>query len=374
MKKVAILSVFIFFAVTTCFAGTKITASADSSAKSMIVIETSQNAIMYEHNAYQKLPMASTTKIMTAIVVLEYCRLSDIVKVDERAVGIEGSSIYLQKDEELTVEQLLYGLMLQSGNDCAVALAIHTAGSIEEFADMMNEKAGKIGATDSNFVNPNGLDHKDHYTTAYDLAIISSYGLKNEDFAKIVGTKVIEIPWMGRDYNRVVKNKNKILSRFSGGTGVKTGFTKNAGRCLVSSAKRGDMELVCVVLNCGPMFEKSMEYLDMIFNKYHIQIFLEPYQYLGETKVLNGEYESVGLYSRKEFKYPVKNGDGNFSAVIEIDKTIIAPVRNDMQAGKIKIYHGNDLIFSAKLYTINRVDGVTFSRYIQKVVKYWKII
>lgn len=368
MKKlICILTVLISFAFTT---GIKKSASADSSAKSMIIIETSENKVLYEHNAYQKLAMASTTKIMTAIVVLENCRLKDIVKVDARAVGIEGSSIYLQKDEELTIEQLLYGLMLQSGNDCAVALALHTAGSIEEFANMMNAKAKKIGANDSHFVNPNGLDHKDHYTTAYDLAIISSFGLKNEDFARIVGTKKIEIPWAGREYNRVVHNKNKILSQYKGGTGIKTGFTKKAGRCLVSSAKRGDMELVCVVLNCGPMFEKSMEYMDMIFNKYHIQIFIEPYSYLGVINIENSN-KTIGIYTREGFKYPVENGDENFSSVLEIDGNLSVSAEKDKLVGKIKIYHNNDLIYCGKIYTINKADNPSYFTYINKIIKFW---
>lgn len=348
-------------------------ASAGSSAQSMIIIETSANKILYEHNAYQKLAMASTTKVMTAIVVLENCRLKDIVKVDEKAAGVEGSSIYLQKDEELTIEQLLYGLMLQSGNDCATALAIHTAGSIEAFSEMMNAKAKKIGALDSNFMNPHGLDHKDHYTTAYDLAIISSYGMKNEDFARIVGTKKVEIPWAGRDYNRVVYNKNKILNQYQGGTGIKTGFTKKAGRCLVSSAKRDGMELVCVVLNCGPMFETSMEYMDMVFKKYHIQVFIEPYQYLGDTKIFNGAETTVGLYTRSGFKYPVKNDDKDFSTVIEIDQNLIAPVQKDVLAGKIKIYHKNDLIFCGKIYTINGAESLSFFLYINRLIKNWVI-
>ncbi|MCL1901926.1 MAG: D-alanyl-D-alanine carboxypeptidase, partial [Firmicutes bacterium] len=248
MKKISAIFLLVLTLFLACNLKTNITANAQSSAQSMIVINAENNQILLEQNAYQKLAMASTTKIVTAITVLEYCRLNDIVKVDVKAVGIEGSSIYLQKDEELTVLQVLYGLMLQSGNDCAAALAIHCAGSVEEFAKLMNKVAIKAGAEDSNFVTPHGLDHKDHYTTAYDLAVISAYAMKNEDFRQIVGTKRVEIPWQGRDYNRVVVNKNKILNQYVGGNGIKTGYTKKAGRCLVSSAKRGDLELICVVL------------------------------------------------------------------------------------------------------------------------------
>lgn len=349
-------------------------ASAASSAKSMIVIETSHNKVLYEQNAYQKLAMASTTKIMTAIVVLDYCRLNDIVRVDAKAVGVEGTSIYLQKDEELTVEQLLYGLMLQSGNDCAAALAIHTAGSVEEFANMMNDKAKRIGANDSNFVNPHGLDHKEHYTTAYDLAIIASYGMKNEDFKRIVGTKKVEIPWAGRDYNRIVVNKNKILSRYKGGTGIKTGYTGRAGRCLVSSAEREGMELICVVLNCGPMFEESMKYMDMMFNKYHIQTFIEPYQYLGETIFKNSD-DKIGVYAREGFKYPVDTEEplARYSVAVEIDENLYAPLKQNEVVGKIKVYFNKELIFSAKVYTISTADNFSYFWYIQKIAGKWNI-
>ena len=241
-----------------------------ASQSSEIVMEVSTNRVLYGNNYNQKKYMASTTKILTAITIIENCDLSEVVTVTNKTIGIEGSSIYLEEGEKLTVKELLYGLMLRSGNDCAETLAVHCSNSIENFAVLMNETAKRIGANDSNFVNPHGLHDDNHYTTAYDLALISCYAMKNSDFRQIVSTKSIQIPWITREYPRVLVNKNKMLKDFEGSTGIKTGFTKKAGRCLVSSCFRNGMEIVCVVLNCPPMFERSKELLTNAFNDYEI--------------------------------------------------------------------------------------------------------
>ena len=203
-----------------------------------IVMELNTNRVVYSNNANAKKFMASTTKILTAITIIENCNLNDVVSIKKESVGIEGSSIYLKKDEKLTVRELLYGLMLRSGNDCAHALAIHCSNSINNFASLMNHTARKIGATSSNFVNPHGLHDDNHYTTAYDLALISCYAMKNDIFREIVSTKSIRISGATKDTPRLLINKNKMLKEFSGSTGIKTGYTKKAGRCLVSSCKR----------------------------------------------------------------------------------------------------------------------------------------
>lgn len=184
--------------------------------------------MLYEKNADVQLAMASTTKIMTALVVLENCSLDEVVTVAKEAQGVEGSSIYLSAGEKLTVEQLLLGLMMHSGNDAAVALAIHCGGSVDAFVEMMNQKAADIGADRTNFVNPNGLPAEGHYTTARDLALIAATALKNDDFARIVSTQKAVIPWDGKEWDRVLVNKNKMLSMYDGANGVKTGYTKAA--------------------------------------------------------------------------------------------------------------------------------------------------
>lgn len=240
-----------------------------SSATCMALVDGDTGELIYSKNADVKRPPASTTKICTAITVLEHCTNLDLPRpVPAEAVGVEGSSLYLQKGELLSVRDLLYGLMLQSGNDCAVALSVMIGGSVDGFVKMMNETAAKAGAENTNFVNPHGLHHDEHYTTAYDLCKISYYAMKNEDFRTIVSAKRHRTPCADRDYDRNFPNKNKILFNYEGGNGIKTGFTKKSGRCLVSSATRGGKTYICTVLNCGDMFEECMRLMDKAFDEH----------------------------------------------------------------------------------------------------------
>ncbi|MCH5165783.1 MAG: D-alanyl-D-alanine carboxypeptidase [Clostridiales bacterium] len=238
----------------------------NSSATSMALVDGDTGDIIYSKNCNMRRAPASTTKICTAITVLENYTLLDLpVPIPDEAIGIEGSSLYLQNGEMLTVRDLLYGLMLQSGNDCAVALSIIVGGSVDGFVKMMNETAQKAGCTNTNFMNPHGLHHDEHYTTAKDLCAIAYYAMKNEVFREIVATKRHSTPYHNHEYNRNFPNKNKILFNYEGGNGIKTGFTKKSGRCLVSSATRNGKTYICTVLNCGDMFEECMRLMDCAF-------------------------------------------------------------------------------------------------------------
>lgn len=359
--------IFVLFFSAVFFRPTVIAEAAGAtSAKSMIVMEASSKRILDEKNAFQRLPMASTTKVVTALTVLKNASdIKTVVKIDRRAVGVEGSSIYLQESDELTVEQLLYGLMLQSGNDCAVQLALTVGGSVEKFAEMMNETAKSLGANDSNFVNPHGLHHKDHYTTAYDLGLISCYAMQNESFRTIVGTKQIKMPWADREYPRVVNNKNKTLWQVDGGNGVKTGFTKAAGRCHVAAAEREGMQLVCVVLNCGPMFEDSEALMNRAFDLFALKTIVNPYDMLGTVAVKDSKKEGAEarLTTSEAFLYPLKK-DGSeknkFTVKTEIPEFVKAPVQKNQNIGRIKVYKDNQLIFSAGLYSIDDIERAGF--------------
>lgn len=237
-----------------------------SSATAMALVDGDTGKLLFSKNCDSRREPASTTKICTAITVLENATILDIpVPIPDSAVGVEGSSLYLQRGEMLTVRDLLYGLMLQSGNDCATALAIIVGGSVDGFVKMMNETAKKAGATNTNFTNPHGLHHENHYTTARDLCAIAYYAMKNATFAKIVSTKRHKTPYFNHDYNRDFPNKNKILFDYDGGNGVKTGYTRHSGRCLVSSATRNGKTYICTVLNCGDMFEECMRLMDKAF-------------------------------------------------------------------------------------------------------------
>ena len=324
------------------------TAFAESNSASA-VIEVSSGRFLHVANGDQRLPMASTTKVMTALVVLEHCELNEVVTVPAAAVGVEGSSMYLRKGDQRTVEELLFGLMLRSGNDAAVCLALHTSGNIESFAELMNEKAAELGARNTSFVNPHGLHDDNHYTTAKDLAIISAAAMKNPDFRRIVGSKV------ARFDDRVYYNKNKMLSSYEGATGVKTGYTKVAGRCLVSSSERNGMEIVCVVLNCYDMWERSKTLMTQAHETYSLVNLTERLP-LQEVDVEGGVEQNVNVSVRGPIAYPlsVKEAD-SVRYEIFLPSKLIAPVKEGAVAGKIDIFVDNCLIFSENLYTIKHV-------------------
>ena len=253
-------------AETTVGSQPEISPPSVSAGSAALIDESGQ--ILYEKNANAKGYPASTTKIMTALVALE--KLDELglgmdseVIIPEEAVGIEGSSIYLKKGERISIEELLYGLMLQSGNDSATALAICVGGSLSSFVSMMNEKAEELGCSGTHFTNPSGLYEENHYTTAADLARIAGEAMKRDDFRKIVRTK----DWQNADGSRSFHNKNKTVFQYDGATGIKIGFTKASGRTLVASAKRDDKEMIAVVLRDGNWFNDAYALMDYGFQQ-----------------------------------------------------------------------------------------------------------
>jgi len=344
-----------------------------SSAKSAFLMDAVSGRIFYSKNAEQKLAMASTTKIVTAITVLDNYKgdLDTPIKIDKRAVGISGTSIYLQPNEELTVRELLYGLMLRSGNDASVALAYEVGGSVENFCQMMNELAEKVGAENSHFVNTHGLDATEHYTTAHDLAVITAYALENENFKQIVSTKTITI-CKDKENTRYLMNKNKLLSNLDGCIGVKTGFTDDAGRCLVSACEREGLRLVAVVFNCGPMFEESSKMIELAFEKFKMVELLPAYNYVKSAEVNNGEDAFIGLYSKKSFYLPLsQEEESNIKIIYDAPNTLEAPLTKDEEVGKVEIYYSNHLLFSEKIYTIEGVESKLFKDKIKDILDNW---
>ena len=329
-----------------------------TSAECMAVIESSTGRLLYSKSPDRKRPMASTTKICTAITVLDNCDdLEKTITVPDKAVGVEGSSIYLQKGEKVKIIDLLYGLMLRSGNDCAEALAIIVGGSVEKFAELMNATAEKAGANDTHFVNPHGLHDDEHYTTAHDLARITAYAFKNPIFAKIVATQKYTMAWGGRDYPRVLVNKNKILSTYEGGDGVKTGFTKKAGRCLVASATRNGMRVIAVVLNCGPMFEDCAALMDKAFSEYSLRSLTDSVNLIRKIAVTDGKASVVEADGKEEFYYPLRDDEISDVKVETFPVSeLAAPVKIGVQAGKFTVSLQKQLLFEGKLYTISSVE------------------
>ena len=261
-KRLYFLWILYLFLCFTCIFPLRLTVNQGKAAiqgQAECVVEMNSGRILHEQNGEFRLPMASTTKILTAITVLECCKdIQEEICIPSDAVGVEGSSVYLQAGEHYTVQDLLYGLMLRSGNDCATALALHFGGTVSHFCVKMNLVAQKAGALSSHFENPHGLPCENHYTTARDLCYITRYAMKNKIFSRIVATKYYE--------PKAWKNKNKLLFSYDGAIGVKTGYTKAAGRCLVSAAKRGERVVICTILNCPAMYERSAELLDEAFS------------------------------------------------------------------------------------------------------------
>lgn len=347
--------------------------SADSSFKAMCVIECNSSRRLYSKGETMKLPMASTTKIVTALTVLENCKdLDKEFKIDNRAVGITGTSIYLKNDEVMTARELLYGMMLPSGNDAATALAYHISNDIPTFCKLMKSTAEKCGAYNSSFDNPHGLDSSSHYTTAYDLALITAKALDNDIFKEIVTTKSTRIRGATTGTYRYLRNKNKLLSTLDGCIGVKTGFTNYAGRCLVSACERNGFRTVCVVLNCGPMFEESEKYLNMAYKEYNKVTLLPSYKIIRRISVQNGKKNYVKTFSKKSFEYPLTEKE--LSRIVykyNLPNCIQAPVLKDDVVGNLEIYLDNCLLFSEKIYTMDNVKKIGVWSSIQDILSDW---
>ncbi len=313
LKQKNVLKVFIiiidiilllFFNVTVCYAdleddeeidveeikkeivqaSTTIAEEPKLNAKIGLVFDRASKTILYEKNGLKQVPMASTTKIMTAIVVLENADLTDVVTIDKKAAGTGGSRLGLKVNDKITVHDLLYGLMLKSGNDTAVALAIHVGGSVEGFANMMNKTAEEMGLVNSHFVTPHGLDAQGHYTTAYELAYMADYGLQNPKFKEIVSTKIYTVTINGQP--QVISNTNELLGNLDGVYGVKTGFTNGANRCLVTACKRGELDIITVVLGADTKKIRTQDSMNLIEYTH------KNYQVVNLEKIIQEKFEN----------------------------------------------------------------------------------
>ena len=335
------------------------------SAKSAILIDAKSGRVLFEHNAHEKLPMASTTKIMTGLLACENKNLNDVVKASPFAVGTEGSSLWLKLGEEQTLENLTYGLMLKSGNDAAIAIAEHLAGNVDAFSLMMNAKAREVGAKNTRFKNPHGLDAQEHYTTAYDLALIAQAAMKNEEFRKIVSTKKYSIPMQGEKWDRALNNHNKLLWRYEGCNGIKTGFTKKSGRCLVTSAKKGDEEYICVTLNAPDDWRDHTFLLNLGFDNFENFRVLEKGAD-AKTVTYDKKYNrKVKIVYSQSFDIAVGKGD-KVTTEIKIDK-IKYPAKKGSVAGYAYIYCNGEERGKIPLLLEKDIKKITF----WEKIKFW---
>ena len=332
------------------------------SARRAIVVDATSGRPVFRKCPEERGLIASTTKIMTALLICEQCNVLDRMRIPREAVGIEGSSMYLKEGEVLTLQELLYGLMLASGNDAAVALAIFCSGTVEGFVEQMNDKAHMLGMKNTHFANSNGLDSPDHYSSAEDLARLAVYAMENPVFAKTVSTKSISVG------QRFLRNHNKLLWHFEGADGVKTGYTKAAGRILVSSAVRDGRRLIAVTMDAPNDWQDHKQLLEEGFSRYHLQRIVTAGDVVGNVSVFGGNGEQTAVLAKENFVYAVA-GDEQPQLVLPGTGFVYAPVVEGADAGVAYV-----LINGKAVGKIPVVYGQTIEQKLPKKLPFWKRI
>lgn len=342
--------------------------------KSAIIYERNSKTVLYEKNSREVVPMASTTKIMTCILILENCNLNDVVTVSSNAASTIGSRLGLSTNDKISVQDLLYGLMLCSGNDAASCLAETCSGSVENFAILMNSKAAELGLTSTSFVTPHGLDNDNHFTTAYDFAILTDYALNNPLFRQIVGTKYYTVTI--NSSSKQIHNTNELLGSVEGVYGVKTGFTSKAGRCLISAASKDNLDIIVVVFGADTKnirnsdSKKLINYAFSSFTVIDIATLInEKYSeyisyylpYIEITKSSENLSTYLGNFDTK--LYPIKVSESNlyFASLTTYD--LEAPIEKDAVVGVIDIWLNNSKIYSVNIYSseyIKRKEAIDY--------------
>ena len=351
--------------------------------RAAIIFEKSTGSILFGKNENEKRKMASTTKIMTAIVVLENTTdLSEIVTVSKKAANIGGSRLGLSTNSKVTVKDLLYGLLLCSGNDAAIALAEFVGGTVEDFADLMNQKALNLGLANTHFVTPHGLDNDEHYTTAYELALLTKYALENETFSRIVSTKSYSVTINNSSKN--IGNTNELLGYLDGVYGVKTGFTNGANRCLVTACKRDDLDVICVVLGADSKKFRTQDSIKLIeyafsnFEMVDIESIIQEDFSKWESKtssnffVNKGASNSINTYleTLQYSKYPINKSEINtIRTEFNCTYNFEAPLLPNSQIGILDFYVNNIKTFELNIYSVNSILKKTPFLYFDSFIK-----
>lgn len=333
-----------------------------------VVLDRISKQKIFGKSEDKQVKMASTTKIMTAIVVIENYDLNAQAEISKKAAGTGGSRLGLKAGDKITIHDLLYGLMLCSGNDAAVALAENVAGSIEQFSELMNKKAQELNLANTHFESPHGLDSDEHYTTAYELALLSDYALKDSTFSKIVGTKTYTITLNG--YPKTLSNTNELLGNLNGVYGIKTGFTNGANRCLVTACKRGDMDIICVVLGADTKKFRTQDSIKLI------EYSFKNYEYINIEEFAKNEFESwkknnldnisvyKGICNNIELElnksditiFPIKKEQkDSIQTIISFNTDMVAPINKGNTLGNIQIISDNTVIFSVDILASNDI-------------------
>ena len=350
--------------------------------RSAIIYDRTSGSVLFGKSENEKRKMASTTKIMTALIVLENSNLDDIVTVSSKAAGTGGSRLGLRTNDKISVRDLLYGLMLCSGNDAAVALAEHISGDLPNFATLMNKKCDFLDLKSTNFVTPHGLDNDDHYTTAYELAVITNHALQNKTFLKYVGTKNYTVTING--YPKNLCNTNELLGNLNGVYGVKTGFTNGANRCLVTAVKRGNMDLICIVLGADTKKYRthdSIKLIEYAFNTFEmVNIHEKIISEFNNWKLCNSSSFIVkkGISNDvdvilKDLPYdffPVNcNYINDISIYIYCNTTLEAPLPEHSAIGYLTISIHNKNVLSLDIYNLNSILKKDYSNFLNDMLK-----
>lgn len=347
-----LIILFIFF--TTVISSES---SLSLSAKSAVLYEPEAFKFLYSKNADLKLPMASTTKIMTALVALEHSSCDDVVEIADEAIGVEGSSLYLKKGEIMRMKDLLYGLMLRSANDAALAIAYEISGGISEFADLMNDKASELGLSNTHFDNPHGLDSKNHYTTAAELAVIAAAALKNETFKEIVSTRKTTITNQDGE-TRLVVNHNKLLTLYDGAIGVKTGFTKKSGRCLVGATEKDGLTFVTVTINAPDDWNDHKKLFDYGYSTLEMKHLAKPFEFKYTVPLVNSNENEIVVSNKKSFDLITKRTEKAPDYEIILPKYVTAPILADEVIGKIVFKQDGQYIGELELTAEKSADKI----------------
>ena len=374
MKKNNVLSLIIIL-IAIFVSSFKISVMAketNSIAKGMVVIEGNSGDVLYSKNENLELPMASTTKIVTAIVAIENSSdLDEKFVVSEKAIGIEGTSIYLKSGEKLSLRELLYGLILASGNDCAIAIAEHIAG-LDNFVVLMNEFASNLGLKHTNFKNPHGLDEDGHYTSAYGLSIMTAYALKNPIFREIVSTERMVIEKNDLYQARYLKHKNRLLFTDENCIGVKTGFTDNAGRCLVNAHEENGLQIISVVLNCQPMFEECDRLTKLAMSEYMMKEFVLPYNFVSNVEIDKSPKTEIGIITIAGFKKPIlKSEENEYEVKYILPDRLVAPIELNQGVGSVQVLYKGDVIYQGELITIEDAQNNDMKYLFDNIIDKW---
>lgn len=337
-------------------------------AQSSVVMDMNSGSILYSKNASLPRGMASTTKIMTALVAIENCSLDTEFNIPKEAVGIEGSSVYLLEGEPLTLRELLYCLLLESGNDAATAIAICCGGDLESFVDLMNQRAEEMGLTNTHFTNPHGLSHENHYTTATELAKITAEAMQYPIFCEIVATKTAKVRYDGVANGRSLTNHNKLLFGFEGATGVKTGYTKLDGKCLVSSAERDGLHLICVTLHDSSPTSNHIMLLNKAFSEFQSTLLAEKGDLISEIPVNGGESQFVTVANLQRAQATIPKG-ASVDMQLFLSESVDAPVEEGQIIGEARFFCDGEEVYIINLESTETVN-------LQKIKKknFWEKI